>query len=51
MSEADLGRINQKSQTFSCPSCGGRMTFDPETQKLKCPYCDSIFTVEEMQQK
>ena len=42
MSEADLGRINQKSQTFSCPSCGGRMTFDPETQKLKCPYCDSL---------
>lgn len=41
MSEAQLGRINQKSQTFSCPSCGGRMVFDPETQKLKCPYCDS----------
>ena len=42
MSEPNLGRINQKSQTFSCPSCGGRMVFDPESQNLKCPYCDSL---------
>ena len=41
MSESNPGRINQKSQTFSCPSCGGRMIFDPESQNLKCPYCDS----------
>ena len=42
MSEPNLGRINQKSQTFSCPSCGGRMVFDPESQNLKCPYCNSL---------
>ncbi|MBQ8080565.1 MAG: hypothetical protein IJ240_01560 [Clostridia bacterium] len=33
---------NAKTHTFSCPSCGGRMVFDPESQKLKCPYCDSF---------
>ncbi len=42
MSEPSLGRINQKSQTFTCPSCGGRMIFDPESQQLKCPYCDRL---------
>lgn len=31
-----------KGRSFSCPSCGGRMVFDPETQKMKCPFCDSL---------
>lgn len=28
---------------FKCPSCGGALQFDAETQKLKCPYCDTEF--------
>ena len=28
---------------FKCPSCGGRMEFDPALQKMKCPFCDSVF--------
>ncbi len=30
------------SQSFSCPGCGGRLVFDPTSQKLKCPYCSTL---------
>ncbi len=36
----------EKAKSFSCPSCGGRMLFDPETQKLKCPYCETLKDVD-----
>lgn len=36
---------------YKCPRCGGILEFDSKLQKMKCPYCDSIFTVEEMQKK
>lgn len=29
-----------------CPNCGGSVSFDSGSQKLKCPYCDSEFDVE-----
>lgn len=25
---------------FQCKNCGGNMVFDPEQQKMLCPYCD-----------
>lgn len=25
---------------FQCKNCGGNMAFDPELQKMLCPYCD-----------
>ena len=28
---------------FKCPNCGGRLEFDANTQKLKCPYCEGTF--------
>ena len=31
---------------FKCPNCGGRLGFDAQTQKLKCPYCDGTFDPE-----
>lgn len=31
---------------YKCPSCGGALEFDSNSQKLKCPYCDSDFDVE-----
>lgn len=31
------------ASTYKCPSCGGYLAFDPETQKWKCPFCDSVF--------
>ncbi len=30
---------------YECPACGGAMEFNPGTQKLKCPFCDSEFDV------
>ena len=31
---------------YKCPNCGGSVEFDSQTQKMKCPYCDSEFDVE-----
>lgn len=31
---------------YKCPNCGGAIEFDSNTQKLKCPYCDTEFDVE-----
>lgn len=32
-------------QEFKCPNCKGSITFDSDTQKMKCPYCDAHFDV------
>ncbi len=34
-------------QEYECPACGGAMEFNPRTQKIKCPYCDSEFDVKD----
>lgn len=31
---------------FKCPCCGGAVTFDSESQKMKCPYCDTEFDMD-----
>lgn len=36
---------------YHCPNCGGALAFDAASQKLKCPYCDSLFSPEEFQAK
>ena len=33
---------------YKCPACGGALEFDPAIQKMKCPYCDSVFSMEEL---
>ena len=33
-------------EQFKCPACGGSVEFDADTQKMKCPYCDSEFDIE-----
>ena len=38
------GAGNQQTASadrFTCPQCGGRMTFTPSGQSLTCEYCDS----------
>ena len=30
---------------YACPGCGAGLEFDSKLQKMKCPYCDSIFSV------
>ena len=34
---------------YDCPKCGGALEFNPEVQKLKCLYCESEYTIEEVQ--
>ncbi len=34
---------------YKCPCCGGALPFDSESQKLKCPYCDTEFDAESLQ--
>lgn len=33
---------------YKCPQCGGAIEFDPTAQKLKCPFCDTEFIVENL---
>lgn len=33
---------------YKCPCCGGAISFDSKIQKLKCPYCDTEFEVEDL---
>ena len=32
-------------QEYKCPCCGGAIEFDSNTQKMKCPYCDTEFDI------
>ncbi|MBO6158497.1 MAG: TFIIB-type zinc ribbon-containing protein [Firmicutes bacterium] len=32
-----------------CPNCGGAIAFDPAIGKMHCPYCESIFDIEQFQ--
>jgi len=33
-------------QEYKCPCCGGAIAFDADSQKMKCPYCDTEFEAE-----
>lgn len=33
-------------QQYKCPCCGGAIEFDPTAQKMKCPFCDTEFEIE-----
>ncbi|MBQ3790783.1 MAG: hypothetical protein II800_07605 [Lachnospiraceae bacterium] len=35
--------------SYKCPACEGPLRFDGKTQKLKCDYCDGLYTVEEVE--
>ncbi len=34
---------------YKCPCCGGAISFDVESQNLKCPYCDTEFDIEALE--
>ena len=36
---------------YKCPACGGAMEFDSKLQKMKCPYCDTVMSMEEFQKE
>lgn len=33
---------------YKCPCCGGAIRFDSTLQKMKCPYCDTEFALEDI---
>lgn len=35
---------------YKCPNCGGAVSFDSASQTLKCPFCETEFTMEALQQ-
>lgn len=37
-----------EAKAIQCPSCGGPLIFDPTIGKLRCSYCGSLFTPEEV---
>ncbi len=37
-------------QDYICPSCGGKIEFDPKIQKMKCPYCDTEYEPEALKE-
>ncbi len=40
-------KVSQKeTDTFPCGSCGGNMTFDPESNALSCSYCGNRMVIE-----
>ena len=34
---------------YKCPACGGALAFDSKSQKLKCPYCDSVYELDQFE--
>lgn len=36
---------------YECPSCGGAVAFDAQSQKIKCPYCDTMFELDQLKPK
>ena len=35
---------------YKCPCCGGAIEFDSTLQKMKCPYCDTVFDPETLKE-
>ena len=35
---------------YKCPACGGGLNFDPTSGKIICEYCDSSYTVEQIEE-
>ncbi|MCL2100910.1 MAG: hypothetical protein FWH22_04280 [Fibromonadales bacterium] len=35
---------------YKCPNCSGAVKFDSSSQKMKCPYCDTEFEIEALEE-
>lgn len=40
-----------KAADYKCPSCKAPLLFDPKLGKWKCNYCESVFSLEELENK
>jgi len=43
--ESMENKKRESTDRFPCPSCGGNMAFDPESQSLLCPYCKNSIDI------
>ena len=41
--------MDQSVKEYICPCCSGAIEFDTTLQKMKCPYCDTEFEIETLQ--
>ena len=39
----------KETNNYKCPACGGGIKFNPQTGKVVCEYCDSSYTIEEIE--
>ena len=37
-------------QEYKCPNCGGKMEFDSRYQKMRCPFCDSLADMDDVEE-
>ena len=37
------------SKSHKCPSCGGKLIFEPDTQELKCDFCGNSYSPEKLE--
>ena len=42
--------MSDMNLTFDCPNCGGNIIWDSKIQKMACPYCDTNFTKEQIEE-
>ena len=42
-------KVKENALDNKCPGCGAPIHFNPSLSKWKCEYCNSEFTLEEMQ--
>lgn len=48
LNKAERAKTAQETDR-RCPACNGVLAFDPASQKLKCPYCDSLYSFAELE--
>jgi len=38
-------KVHMEIKEYKCPNCNGAVQFDSSTQNMKCPYCDTEFSI------
>lgn len=47
IAQINEGKVKENAtETASCSACGAKMVFNPEKQKLSCPYCGNLCAVD-----
>ena len=49
--EVEVKKVRSTSIDHKCPNCNAKLNYNIELQKWKCDYCDSEFTLEELQKR